>query len=380
MVARDRVRRGERRRVEVGRRERRLARRHHVLVAAERVDLAVVAERAEGLRARPAGEGVRAEARVDEREVRGVVGLLEVLEVPPHLLGRQLPLVHERRVGERAHVKVVKRRLGVHRLLGGDPQPPELAVELRAAEAALCGDEQLLRHRLRLERRRPERRVVDGDGPPADELEARVRGDDALDEALALGDGGLVAREEDVARAEGARRRQVDAEVLAHRAPQEAVGHAREDAGAVARVGLAPAAAAVRHPHEHRVGVAHDLVRRLPLEVRHHADAAAVLLLRRVVEALLSRIPRQRLRGRARNSRARRRRGAACNLPRCSIAALPQCGKRGRRRSPHPHQATGLRGRLPSSRDLGKSEFFIFSWRLPALHLLSRRRRARAIS
>mmetsp|Transcript_2815 Transcript_2815/g.8698 ORF Transcript_2815/g.8698 Transcript_2815/m.8698 type:complete len:546 (-) Transcript_2815:136-1773(-) len=254
---------------EVGGLQQRLARAHHVLVAAQRVDLAVVAEGAEGLRARPRGEGVRGEARVDEGEVRGVLRGLEVDEVAPHLLRRELALVDKSRRVERADVKVSRRVASrcVDLVRSGEAKAVELAVERSVGQRRAAGRPAHKQHlcvRLRLERRWAERRVVHWDRPPADQAEAEAR-DVALDHRLALGHDRGVAREEDVARAERARRRQRHTEVCADRLGQKRVRHAGEHASAVARGGLAAAAAAVRHPHQHRVCVAHNLVARLPL-------------------------------------------------------------------------------------------------------------------
>ena len=85
------------------------------------------------------------------------------------------------------------------------------------------------------------------------------------------------------------RRKAPAVQLRRERAAEEGVGHPGEDARAVSGVGLAAAAAAVGHAHEHRVRVAHDLVRCSALQVRHHPNAAAVTLERRVVQALLGR-------------------------------------------------------------------------------------------
>lgn len=72
---------------------------------------------------------------------------------------------------------------------------------------------------------------------------------------------------------------------LAH----EGVGDRDEHACTVTRVGLTAAASAVRHAHQHLVGIYHDLTARLALQVRHQAHTAAVLLESGVIEALLLR-------------------------------------------------------------------------------------------
>ena len=62
-----------------------------------------------------------------------------------------------------------------------------------------------------------------------------------------------------------------------------------EDAGAVARVRLAAAGAAVVHVAQHFLGVDQNLVAALALDVRNKAHAARIVLERRVVQPLLRR-------------------------------------------------------------------------------------------
>ena len=66
------------------------------------------------------------------------------------------------------------------------------------------------------------------------------------------------------------------------------MGDLDQDAGAVAGVVLAAAGAAVVQVDQRRQAVADQLVRLPPLQVDDEADAAAVVLVPRVVEALRS--------------------------------------------------------------------------------------------
>ncbi len=70
---------------------------------------------------------------------------------------------------------------------------------------------------------------------------------------------------------------------------QKLVRQRGEDAGAVARVRLAAAGAAVVHVAEHFLGIDENLVAALALDVRNEAHAARIVLERRVVQALLRR-------------------------------------------------------------------------------------------
>ena len=91
-----------------------------------------------------------------------------------------------------------------------------------------------------------------------------------------------VARQEHEARAVRPRRRQRERHDLA----QERVRHLDEDAGAVARVGLAAARAAVLEIDQDAQRLAHDVVRAVSLHVDDEADAAGVVLGARIVQTL----------------------------------------------------------------------------------------------
>lgn len=73
------------------------------------VDFAVVPKHAHRLRARPVGESVGGEPGVHERHVGAEVGGAEVVEVGPHLGGRELALVDDGAGGEGGEEDVVVR-------------------------------------------------------------------------------------------------------------------------------------------------------------------------------------------------------------------------------------------------------------------------------
>ncbi|GAA3158659.1 hypothetical protein GCM10017687_91020 [Streptomyces echinatus] len=77
---------------------------HPVAVALDGVDLTVVRDEAVGVRERPRREGVRGEARVDERDGRGEAAVGEVREEGLQLAGGQHALVDDRARGERREV------------------------------------------------------------------------------------------------------------------------------------------------------------------------------------------------------------------------------------------------------------------------------------
>ena len=63
------------------------------------------------------------------------------------------------------------------------------------------------------------------------------------------------------------------------------MGQGRQDAGAVARVGLAAARAAVIHAATDQIRIRDDLVAALTLDVRNETDATGVFLVVRAIEA-----------------------------------------------------------------------------------------------
>ena len=90
-------------------------------VALEGVDLAVVDDKAVGVRALPAGRGVGGVARVDERHGRLDGGVVEIDEEAAHLRGDQHTLVHDGARAHGAHVEdlVAQGKLGVGLFLDG---------------------------------------------------------------------------------------------------------------------------------------------------------------------------------------------------------------------------------------------------------------------
>src|SRR5690606_6624553 len=108
--------------------------------------------------------------------------------------------------------------------------------------------------------------------------------DDARDDFLDLPAFVTVPGQEDQTDAVVAGRRQVEREV--GRRPEEPVGDLNQDAGAVARVGLATAGAAMLEIPEDLDALADDVVRPASLEMDDEADAAGVLLVLGIVKAL----------------------------------------------------------------------------------------------
>ena len=100
-------------------------------VALESVDLAVVDDKAVGVRALPAGRGVGGVARVDERNGRLDGGVVEIDEEAAHLRGDEHALVHDSARAHGADVEdlVAQGKLGVGLLLDGAAAHIQTALE-----------------------------------------------------------------------------------------------------------------------------------------------------------------------------------------------------------------------------------------------------------
>ena len=289
-----------------------------VAVAAQGVELAVVAHVAAGLGAVPARERVGAEAGVDHGEVRLVVGVAQVGVVGGDLEAGELALVDDHAGVERADVEVAQLVGEVAGLAGLLGQGLDLVRGAFAGEVEAAGEFEFVEARggvipEGVTARRGEEELFDvrlgepgrgahvgavgigGQFAPAQQHEAEA-GDLLFDDALAafalLG----FAGQEDVARGVSARLGEFDvAAVLGqHAAPdravggdlaEELVGQAGHDARAVAGVGLTATGAAVIHAAEHGEGVGDDLVGAFALDVGDEPHAAGVVLVGGVVQA-----------------------------------------------------------------------------------------------
>ena len=267
--------------------EQALPRVHPVDVAAQGVDLAVVADQPVGVRARPVGEGVGREARVHHGQRRLDAPVHDVGEVGGQLGRDQHPLVDEGAVRQAGDVEGLPAGDvgGAHRLLDEPPQHVEPALPAEVLLGLLGpGHERLPHDGLGRARGRAEQRVVGGDVAPAEEGDGLLRGG-PLEELLAAPAGGGVPGQEHEPRAVAAGAGQRDAGA-ARLLGQEGVRHLHQDAGAVAGVLLAAAGSAVLEVQQHLDRLVHDRVRPAAVRVHHEADPARVVLEARVVEPL----------------------------------------------------------------------------------------------
>ncbi len=262
----------------------RLAGAHPVDVAHHRVDLAVVADHAVGVRQLPAGERVGREARVHERERALGALVAEVLVELAQLVADQHALVVDRARGARRDVQPG--------LPGGQVADPADHVELALECVLLCAlrviarlrragpDEQLADHRPAGGGHLSRVLLVDRHVTPAQQPLPLVM-HDALQQRLQAPARVRVGRQEAHQHAVLARGRQLEVD---HRA-QQLVGHLHQDPRAVARARVRAGGAAVLEVLKRRDRPRDHLVRGHVVQARHHAHAARVVLEAGVVES-----------------------------------------------------------------------------------------------
>ena len=277
----------------------RLARPHPVDVAPQRVDLAVVGAVAVRVGQRPRGKRVGAEPGVDERQRRLDVRVRQVGEHPLDLVRDQHSLVDDgvrRQAGDVEEVALAKLQAIdlVRRAVADDvqlPLEPRRRVRSRV-QGRPAADEDLTNHRLAAPRRGAEVSAVGRHVAPAEQALALFV-DDSAERVLHPPPLGRVARQEHHAHAVGPGPRQLETGGV-RRLAEELVRKLQEHAGAVARVHLAAARAAVQEIDGYLERLPDELVRSLALDVHDEPDAARVVLEARVVQALG---PRQRAGG-----------------------------------------------------------------------------------
>src|SRR5690606_36501452 len=146
-------------------------------------------------------------------------------------------------------------------------------------------DEYLAHERLARLRGLAEHRIVRRHRAPA-EHDLAFRLHDLLELFFDATTQRRIARQEDDAAAVRARFGKLEAELL-RRGGQELVRHLQQHARAVAGIRFGAAGTAVIEVREDLQALLQDLVRFAPLRIDHEADAASVVLVSRVIEALL---------------------------------------------------------------------------------------------
>ncbi len=265
----------------------RLARRHPVDVAAQRVDLAVVGDHAVGMGEPPGREGVGGEALVDERQRGFEPRILQVLVVARQLMDQHHALVDDGPARHRNGIifgdAVAAERVdAVGNHLAQDVQP---ALErILVGQGGAAADEHLALHRLDRLHAFAEIGIVDRNVAPADQVAAFV-GDRFGDDRLGAGARLRVARHEELADRIMAGLGQGEAQLGAFLG-EEAVRDLGEHAAAVAERRVGAGCAAMVEIGEDLETLFEDCVRGAALHVGDDADAARIAFLGGVVKAL----------------------------------------------------------------------------------------------
>ena len=251
---------------------------HPVAVARQRVDLAVVAQVAVGVRQRPARERVGREARVHQRQARLERRVAQVGEELAQLLRRQHPLVDDGAGRQRREVEAVDGVL--------DPlaQHEGASLERHRVDAGPRGrHEDLLDHGHGAERDLAQPLGLGRHPAPPEHRQPLLEGR-VLHHGAGLERVVRVRREEGEAHRVAARLGQREARRLGGRR-QEPVRDLHQDARPVSRVHLGARGAPVGQALQHGEPPVDDVVVGAPVEIGHHADTTGVVLVCRVVEA-----------------------------------------------------------------------------------------------
>ncbi|MNL05170.1 hypothetical protein D3C87_1257530 [compost metagenome] len=257
-------------------------------VALDRVDFAVVGDHAVRVGQFPGREGVGGEALVHQGQGRDGARVLQVEVVLAHLVGQQQALVHHGTGRHRRH-EVFLAVLELERLdgvAGGLADDVELTFQrVRGHDVAATANEDLADHRLGGAHRGGHRHVAVHRHVTPAQHDLAFQAHRALELLLAGQARGVFLRQEDHAHAVLAVRRQGHA-LLGHFLAVELVRDLDQDAGAVAHQLVGAHGAAMVEVLEDLQALRDDLVRLAALDVRNHADAAGVVLVGRVIEAL----------------------------------------------------------------------------------------------
>ena len=257
-------------------------------VALEGIDLAVVDDKAVGVRALPAGRGVGGVARVDERHGRLDGGVVEVDEEAAHLCGDQHALVHDGARAHGAHVEdlVAQGKLGVGLLFDGAAAHVQAALEgiaggrvVRTAQEDLQDSGHAGAGRLA--------QVVRVDRHLAPKEQRHVGlGAALLKHAAGILYALVVLRKEQHGHAIVALCRQNLAALLSL-FTEKVMRNLEQDASAVASVLLESRAAAVLQVDQNGQRIVQNLVMALTVDIGKRADATCVVVEFGAIKALL---------------------------------------------------------------------------------------------
>ncbi len=240
-----------------------------------------------GVREGPGREGVGRKALVHERERTREIRIVQVGIVGAELVGEEHAFVDNGPAGDRHRVIARQPALAPRIDSARNPfaQHVEPALELvLALDLLAAADEHLLVHRFGRLDGPAERRVVGRDVAPAEQRHALfldILGVDVANDLPPV----RVARHEQIADSIFAGFGQLEAEPvgLLH---EEGMRDLHQDAGAVARARVGADRAAVLQIAQDGERVLDQLLRLAALDVGDEADAAGILLERRIVKSL----------------------------------------------------------------------------------------------
>ena len=247
-------------------------------VAKQGVDLPVVAQQPHRLGQGPAGQGVGAEAAVVHRKTDGETGIAQVAVEGGQHLGAHHPLVHKGAAAEGGEIEVKGAGSpGLPRPVANPtPQPEQQGFEGITLGGRPVGgrtDQPLLNRRGRLPGHGAKHGGVHGNLPPTEAGQPHVGGF-RVAELAGLRTPGRIGGQEHHAQAPGAAAAGLG---LGPHRLQVVPGNATEDAGAIAGIAVATAAAAVLHAIEGPQGLGQDPMARLSLQMGKKPDPAGVL-------------------------------------------------------------------------------------------------------
>ena len=257
-------------------------------VALEGVDLAVVDDKAVGVRTLPTGRGVGGVARVYERHGRLDGGVVEVDEEAAHLCGDQHALVHDSARAHRAHIEdlVAQGKLSVGLLFDGAAAHIQTALEGVARRRVVGATQKGLQDGRHAGAGRLAQVVrVDRHLAPKEQRHASL-GAALLKHAAGILYALVVLREEQHGHAIVALCRQNLAALLSL-FTEKVMRNLEQDASAVAGVLLESRAAAVLQVDQNGQRIVQDLVMALAVDIGKRADATCIVVEFGAIKALL---------------------------------------------------------------------------------------------
>jgi len=264
--------------------EQSLPRSHPVQVAAQRIDLAVVADKAERLGQRPRRECVGAVALVHERKSRGHPRITQFRVEVRHPERAHQPFVDEGsgRTARQIERAVAGQSVAPDRVFRHFARDKELPVEMVTRYAAASG-KHLADDRQRAASQFPHRFRTDRHIAPCQHLQAFSR-ETRFESPFAARAAGRILRQKHHAHPVRPGLRQ-SGDLLA----EKSMRHLQQNACAIPRVRIIAGRAAVLQIGQHVERLDHNVMGFLAAQAAHHAHAAGIPLEGRIIQTVLRR-------------------------------------------------------------------------------------------